>query len=560
MIKKINSFKYLKYFYKLFFTSMFLILLAPKAFADVTYTASVDKTKITLEDTINLSLTASGGTPEEPDIPETKGLEFVPRGTSSQMQITNGSFTSTETYNFQVIPKASGKLTIPSITTQINGTTYSTQPINIEVIESAQRADIDTTKNILLAVKVSNKNPYVNEQVIYTFRFYTKVQTELREIKYPDFKGFWTEDIGKENVFEQILNGQRYQVVETHKAIYPTKSGEIVISPLNFLVEVLYQDDSMGGIFTTTRKEVEQYKTTAVKLNVKPLPTAPKNFSGIVGRDVKIESKIDNQTLKQGDSANLEIKVEGIGNITDLKKFPLKVNDLKVYEDKPIEDATLKENNLLWSKKFKFALVPLKKGGIDIQAPSLTYFDVKSGNYKTINARGYKLFSETAEQTIKKNNPENKINNEVKKDEIEPIFENVSINDDSFNKNIIYFILCLFLLSLGFLIYITKYTGKVKIKSFVEKSSKNNNLLKKIRAENSLDNMSKLLKEYLNYKYNINDFSEDKIRENIKDPKVSGQFIDLINQYNYLKYSGSLNKTKEEELLSNTKNIIESTK
>ena len=91
-------------------------------------------------------------------------------------------------------------------------------------------------------------------------------------------------------------------------------------------------------------------------------------------------------------------------------------------------------------------------------------------------------------------------------------------------------------------------------------SSKSNNIIKKIRAENSPDNMSKLLREYLNYKYNINDFSEDKIRESIKDKNISEQFINLINEYNYLKFSGSTNKSKEADLINNTKSIFENIK
>lgn len=551
----------IKKFYKLFITSFLFIMFCPEVFANTSFVATVDKTKTTLDDSINLSLTASGGTPTDPEIPDTKGLEFVPRGTSSQMQITNGSFSSTQTYNFQINPKATGKLVIPPISTEIDGKKYFTQPINIEIIESEQRKDIDTSKNTFVSVHISNKNPYINEQVIYTFKFYTKIQTELNEIKYPDFKNFWVEDINKKNVYEQVINGERYQILETNKAIYPNKSGEIVISPLNFFVEILYQDDSMGGIFSTTRKEVENFKTQALKLNVKDLPKAPNNFSGIVGHSLKIDSNIDNQVIKSGDSANLEIKIQGIGNIADLKKFPLDIENIKIYEDKSIENSNLEDNKLILDKKFKYALIPLKKGQIIIPETSIIYFNTKSKKYESVKSKGFKLFSESAEESLKNIQNQNKSNNEskIEEDNIEPILENEEIKSQSIDKSIIWFIFILFLISIIILVYIYNFLGKIDLSKLNNKKN-NSKLIKKIHSENSVDNMSKLLKEYLNYKYNINDFSEDSIKSNIKDNSISKQLIDLINEYNYLKFSGISNKSKEQEIIINTKTIIEKIK
>lgn len=553
-----NNYRY--FFYRLFIVSLLCILFCPDAFAEASLTASVDRTKITIDEQVNLSITANGGTPSEPDIPYNKELEFTPRGTSSQMQITNGSFTSSETYNYQVNPKNTGKLTIPPISSVIDGKKYTTQPIVIEVINAEEKSSVDNSQKIFVTAQVNNKNPYVNQQIIYTFRFYAKVQTELHDIRYPDFKNFWVEDIGKENVYEQIINGERYQVVETTKALYPTKAGQINISPLNFFVEVLYQDDTMGGIFTSTRKEVENYKTHSLKVNVKALPPAPKDFSGIVGHDLKVTTDIDTQTIKAGESANLNIKIQGIANITDLKKFPLKVNDLKVYEDKAVEDANLQGSELLWSKNFKYALVPLKKGQIIVPESSVVYFNVKTNRYETVKSKGYKLFSESAEQSTvqdSKTQTNEKQASSVKNSSQNSIFEEVDINNQSLDKLLIWLLFSAFIASLLFLFYLFFFSEKIKFSELKQNKKSNKKLLQQIRSENSVDNMSRLLKEYLSYKYNINDFSEDSIKANIQDEKISSELVNLINQYNFLKFSGVDNKSKENEIVNNTKNIIE---
>ncbi|MFN8576287.1 MAG: BatD family protein [Candidatus Sericytochromatia bacterium] len=542
------------------FTICFLfILFCPSAFS-ASFVASVDKTKITLEDSINLSLTASGGTASEPDIPETKSLEFIPRGTSSQMQITNGSFSSSESFNYQVNPKATGKLIIPSITTEIDGKKYTTQAITIEVNESIQRKDIDTSKNTFVSVHVNNKKPYVNEQVIYTFRFFTKVQTDLNEIKYPDFKGFFVEDINnaKKETYEQIINGEKYLVLEVNKALYPTKSGEIVIKPLDFFVEVLYQDDSMGGIFSTTRKEVENFKTKAIKLDIQPLPNPPNNFSGIVAKNLIVQSKIDNNLIKSGDSANLEVNVSGVGNITDLKKFPLNIPDIKIYNDKSTEESNFTDEKLTWSKKFKYALVPLKKGQITIPESSIIYFNTTKKSYEKASIKPSSIISDYAEQSLKsdiiKKNEQNTIS--APEDEISPIIEGKEINNQSLSKNTILFGYTFFLISLFFIIYLYKFSGKISFTSINNKKS-NNKLIKQINSEQSLEKISKLFREYLNSRFNINDFNEDSIRQNIKDPNITNELIKLINDYNFLKFSGISDKTKENEIVNNTKRILE---
>ncbi len=552
-------FKNLKLFsFKIILTLFFIIIFIPcPAFAEVSLSASVDRTKVALGEEISLSLIVEdGGSVSDPELPQSQDFTSYFKGTSSQTQIINGNMSNSYTYNYSLIFNKIGQITIPAISMMLNGKKYITEPINIEVTETPSSTELDKSKSLFVLAQVNKKNPYVNEQVIYTFKFYTKVQTDLFQKTFPDFKGFWVDDIGKDNIYFQVINGQRYKILEVNKAIYPTKSGVIEIKPTNFLVEVIYEDNNMS-IFSSTRKEVQKFATASIKLNVKDLPPAPSGFSGIVSNNLTIKSNLIGNNIKAGESANLEIALNGTGNINDFKKINLNIPDIKIYDDKPLEKSDTTGNKLSWNKNFKYSLIPLKKGEIKINPIEIIYFNPTKKQYQTVKTQAYKIFSESAEKIIDKNTQQNdsKANSEKEKIDIKGIFKNNDLSDQKISTNLLVFFEVIFGISLIILGYIYFLKNKINFSKISTKSN-NKNLIKKIDSENSLENMYILLKDYLNYKFSITNLNEENIKNKVNDNLIAEQLIKVVKEYNYIKFSGNSNSSKEKEIIDDTKKII----
>jgi hypothetical protein len=115
--------------------------------------ASLDRDKMGIGDAVTLTLQIQ--TDEElndgpvPQLPRVQGLEEINsvdagRQTSSSMVIRNGeveSFTKTiQTYQYLLSPQKEGKLIIPVIDVEVNGKTYKTQPLNLDVKEEFRNA------------------------------------------------------------------------------------------------------------------------------------------------------------------------------------------------------------------------------------------------------------------------------------------------------------------------------------------------------------------------------------------------------------------------------------
>ena len=82
-----------------------------------------------------------------------------------------------------------------------------------------------------MTADVDNKNPYVHEQIIYTFKFYYRVKVaNARLAESPSFEGFIAEQLEKEREYETTINGRQFMVTEIKQALFPVKPGLLTIS------------------------------------------------------------------------------------------------------------------------------------------------------------------------------------------------------------------------------------------------------------------------------------------------------------------------------------------
>lgn len=114
--------------------------------------ASLDRDQMGIGDAVTLTLEVESDEDfdaEMPPFPRVNGLEEINsavggRQSSSSMVITNGkpSYTKrvSQTYQYLLSPQKEGKFVIPVIDVAINGKTYKTQPLTIEVKEEFRNA------------------------------------------------------------------------------------------------------------------------------------------------------------------------------------------------------------------------------------------------------------------------------------------------------------------------------------------------------------------------------------------------------------------------------------
>ncbi len=136
-------------------------------------TASVDRSRITVDDSINLTLLASAG--ESLDAVNLDPLlrDFKLGGTSTtrSYNLINGRAESSTNLQITLFPRRSGSLEIPAL--DVNGT--HTAPITILVAN--RKATLDGVEDVFAEAEVDVKTLYVQAQLLLTIRSYQAVNS-----------------------------------------------------------------------------------------------------------------------------------------------------------------------------------------------------------------------------------------------------------------------------------------------------------------------------------------------------------------------------------------------
>jgi hypothetical protein len=370
--------------------------------SDIQVTASVDKQELTLEDSVNFSIVVEGTqSAPPPELPPLDSFKVRNRGSSSSIQIINGDRSSSTTYNFILFPKETGTFTIGPATVDIDGKKHRTAPITLVVKEASTASD--TSREVFAEMVVSNKKPYVQEQITVALRIYHRV--EIRNLKTDiEFPGFREEVLKGPVQNSRIVNGIRYLSYEIPTALFPLRPGKAEI-PAS-IVEFDQVDRSRGGrldrfdpfgqgsIFNNFgRLQHKMLRTKPITLDIQPLPrkNRPENFSNLVG-DFMISAQLSRAEVEVGDTTTLTVTVAGQGNIQDLSlPSPQWGDDFKAYEDQSEYRPTTGARTVSGEKVYTYALVPMKTGRLQVPAIPLNYFDPTKGDYVSIQTQALPL-------------------------------------------------------------------------------------------------------------------------------------------------------------------------
>jgi hypothetical protein len=383
---------------------MSMALLCMSAFlsparADVSVHATVDRTTVAPGESIQLQVTVSGGSGDV-DLSGLDDFKVISQGTSTSVQIVNGHMSRKKTYNYTLLARRQGRLTIPALAVDVDGKIYHSEPIAITVTRQPDtKSDRFEDKEAWVTAEVSDPTPFEGQQITYTFRLFNTVQIQNAQFQAPEFDGFSAKEVKDRRNYRKIVNGREVMVTEINYILIPLKSGSQSIDPAVLQVGILRADRSdrqwpfdkffNDPFFNRGSVQTRILQTDPVKVAVQPLPppAADSNFAGLVGK-FDLQAGIEGGgSLKVGDSATLAVTVEGRGNIMDAQPPALQIpTAFKTYADNPQESVDMDRNGFHGKKIFRTALVPLQAGRFELAPVTMTYFDVDQKAYRTLTA------------------------------------------------------------------------------------------------------------------------------------------------------------------------------
>ena len=352
------------------------------------------------------------------EAPTFEGFQLVAGPVTSRgsnMYIVNGSMEKTEyhTYTYVLQGTAKGKYTIGSAAIAVEGKSYRTQPVTIEVVDEggsqqpqgsatasgARSADKSIGANdLLMRLTVNKTDVFKGEPVVAALKLYKRVSLLGSEgAKFPSFNGFWTQELDSENNMWQreTYDGRIYETLVVREyLLYPQQTGKLRIDPAEMTVvaQIVVPGSSRGfdPFFDQPDvMEVRRKLTTApVEINVKELPAgAPSSFSGAVGR-FTMEATPPASNFTANSAATYTVKISGTGNLPFVQAPTLSLpSSFELYDVKTTESLKNSLQGISGYRQFEYPFIARAEGEYDIPAVEFTYFDPSQLKYETLSSR-----------------------------------------------------------------------------------------------------------------------------------------------------------------------------
>ena len=393
-----------------------LLMLSWAASAQVSFT--VDAPALTaLGRPFNVAFTIDA----EPEQNSFKAPEFqenfdVVAGPSTSvgrsMQFINGKQSSSYNYTitYALMPRESGTFTIGSASVKVDGKTYTTRPMLVEVIAEKQGAGVKTPNtspegsigrdDILLRLKVSDTELYKGESLRASLVLYTRVTVEnIESLTMPPFDGFWSQELSFDNApSREEYNGRVYETYKiTELLLSPQESGKIVIpeAVMGVVAQVVVQDRRnydpiFGGrqVYRVSR----ELKSAPVTINVKEFPAgAPQSFNGAVG-NFSLRSTMPAAEIDANSADQIELTISGTGNLKFITAPRITLPEsFEVYDTKVVDNCKITATGTTGSLTYTYPFVARSAGAFTIPRIEFSFFNSDTQAYETLATEPFTL-------------------------------------------------------------------------------------------------------------------------------------------------------------------------
>ncbi len=363
-----------------------LTLFASLSVQALTLRATVDAKEIQTGDSLQLTVsvdeTAFG---KQPDISALKeDFEILNTSSTTQMRMVNGQITRQSKWHYTLLPKSSGYLVIPPIT--YDG--QQTEPITIKVTERKNSTKKANDRLVFVEAHVDKNEVFVQEQVIFTFRLYKRTQLIDPSFSQIDIPDAVMEKLGEQRQFQTDINGKTFNVIETKFAVFPQKSGEITIPPIELMATIA--STRRGFFFDPMGMSGKQIRRTTqpIKLTVKPKPdNYPDTAPWLPARKLQLKEtwSPQNPTFKVGEPVTRTIILEAEGLAASVLP-PLPKPDsgsFKVYPDKAENNSRVGPDGLISDRIESFAYIPTQAGEQTLPAIQVYWWNIQTQTLET---------------------------------------------------------------------------------------------------------------------------------------------------------------------------------
>ncbi|MCX2779817.1 BatD family protein [Microbulbifer thermotolerans] len=371
-----------------FLQAMLLMVLANFAQAAGNLTATVDRNKIGIDETLNLRLRytgdESGGQPDFELLEQ--DFDILSRQQSNQYRVINGHAESFVEWMLTLAPKREGNLFVPSL--HYKGEVSDAIPVIVTEAGSGPGAD---NRQAFLEVELDKERLYVQEQLLVKVRLYTTIGLHDIATEPLQIPGAHIEKVDEQR-YERRINGVAHAVYELTYAVFPESSGELTIPALNY-VAIAGRRDPFSLFNRNSQRLRLRSQPKTIEVQPKPDTYSGTHWLPAASLGIVQSWSQDPKTFTVGEPITriVTLRAEGL-RAAQLPPLPkLNVEGLKTYPDQPQQDDQADLNGITGSRTETTAIVATKPGDYQLPPITLTWWDTKTGRQRATQLPAFRF-------------------------------------------------------------------------------------------------------------------------------------------------------------------------
>ncbi len=381
----------MKLLWRILFSTL-LLTQTPISLAQVE--ASLDRSQISLGETVQLSLLHHGSLAGDPDLtPLRHDFDIIGSNRGTSLQIINGSMSEQTQVQLTLAPRHAGTLSIPAL---LWGSDHS-QPLALTV--NAQRSaqgqatpsqpSAASPSSPFITETLDQSTGYVQSSILLTVHIYTDEPLYQASLDLQPTPDMLVQTLGKDQQNEETLQGIPYQVITRHYLLIPQRQGNIALPGpvLDAQVEDKTHPSSFFGNFpfASSMGAMQavhlQGKTLTFKVLPWPLDAVGHPLLPTSNLSLQLQWQPSNQQVRSGEPLTLHIHMEATGisaaSLPDLGSLLKLPAGIKVYPDPVKLDNRLDQDHALGSSDQNLALLASTPGHYEIPALHLSWWDTQ---------------------------------------------------------------------------------------------------------------------------------------------------------------------------------------
>lgn len=351
-----------------------------------TLSATTDRQQLNPDETLTLSVQYDASTDDEPDTRELEQqFTILSRNTSSNIRIINGDISRATTWYYELAPRKSGTLLIPGFS--VNGDT--SKAIAVEVGTTSNKSTSQTPQpeqSIYTETTLDKENVFIQQQVIISWRLIYRRNISEPQFLAPQIDGVLVQDLGSHSYKRTGADGNAEGVVEQRYALFPQKSGNIIIPAQQFQVAVETTRRTAMGLLRTGSAPVA-FNTDEKSIEVMPAANSTNNANWLPATSLEISQEILGTDQSGGATAGtaftrvIRIRAEGL-SAEQLPPPDMQANGIKVYSEKPELSNKDSQQGITGRREDRAAIIAKQAGKLVLPAITIPWYDVNNNQWQ----------------------------------------------------------------------------------------------------------------------------------------------------------------------------------